>query len=75
MIACGQGRMEDFNIGDANTHKKHKICNLCKKCNVNFNLGAMDLYNLKILVANTTIKLEFFENLWVAIRKAKYTKI
>ena len=47
-----QGR---FDLGEANLHIKHKIFNLRRKCNINFNLGVGNLYNLNVSVANTTI--------------------
>ena len=50
----------DFNLGEAIIHIKHKICNLRTKCDINFTLGLANLYNLKILVVNTTINLEAF---------------
>ena len=50
-------RTQDFNVGEVNVHTTHKIYNLHWKCSISFNLGVANLYNFKILVANTTIKL------------------
>ena len=47
--------------------KKYKICNLRRKFNINFNFRVAGLYNLKMLVINTSIKRGvFFETLRVA---------
>ena len=42
---------------DKYIHAKSKIYNLYRKSNINFNLGMTNLYNLKILITNITIKL------------------
>ena len=52
-----------FDLREVNVHTKHKICSLCKKCNIDFNIGVANLYYLNISVANATRKLEFLETL------------
>ena len=54
---------------EANVHTKLQNYNLRKKYNINFNLGVTNQYNLKILIINSTIKLEFFENLRTAVEE------
>ena len=64
----GQGRMQDLILWKANVYAKLKICILGRKCNINFNFGVMNLYNLKIFATNTTIyKTRVFKNLEIAV--------
>ena len=63
----GQGRAQGFDLEKENGYTKHKSYKLYKKYNINFNLALTNLYNLKNSIANTTIKLEVFKNLDVAV--------
>ena len=55
-----QGRTQNW---EANVHTKHAIHNLHMKYNTNL----ANLYNCKIFLTNTTIKLGFFKDFRVTI--------
>ena len=59
-IAYEQGdQTKDFNLEGTSIDSKYGIRNQYKKYNINFNFRVTDLYNLKMLIANITIKLKF----------------
>ena len=62
-----QGWTQNLNFGKVYVHTKHKIPNLHMKYNTSFDLGVAYLDNLKILVANTTIKLIIFKKFGVSV--------
>ena len=55
-------RTQYWNFKEANVHAEHRIHNLHTKYNTNFKFELINLCNLKIFVANITIKLRFLRN-------------
>ena len=53
-------QMQYFYFEETNVRTKHRIHNLHTKCNTSFNIGVTNPYNIKILVASSTIKVRIF---------------